>query len=204
MHMIFDGPPDAPKFLMAHGAGGAMDNPWMNRVAAGLGARGIRVVRFEFPYMAARRHGGKRGAPDRAPVLLSSWKTAIAETGDPRALAIGGKSLGGRMASMVADEMQVQRLICFGYPFHPPGDNTRLRTEHLADLSTRTLIIQGTRDPFGNQGEVAQYKLSASIEVAWLEDGDHPFKPRASSGITEKANLERAIDLAASSIFGED
>ena len=146
---------------------------------------GFRAVRFEFPYMRARRDGEKRDAPDREPVLRQAWTEAIGLAGGPARLAIGGKSLGGRIASMVADEAGVRGLVCLGYPFHPPGQPDRLRTKHLESLATPALIVQGTRDPFGTREDVAGYRLSASISVHWLEDGDHSWKPRASSGRTE-------------------
>ena len=195
MDYLIDGPPDASRtFVFAHGAGGAMDAPFMNRIARGVGANGIRVVRFEFPYMAARRTGGKRGAPDREPVLTDTWRRVIAELRGGK-IFIGGKSMGGRMASLVADECHADGLICLGYPFHPPGKPDRLRTSHLRDLKTPALIIQGTRDPFGTPDEVAAYGLSPRIRVEWLEDGDHSFRPRASAAVTERTHLDRAIRL---------
>lgn len=202
--MIFltDGPADAERtFAFAHGAGSAMDAPFMNSVARGVGERGIRVARFEFPYMHGRRSGSKGGAPDREPVLTATWREVISELGGGRSLFIGGKSMGGRMASLVADEAGVEGLICLGYPFHPPGDRTKLRTRHLEALRTPTLILQGTRDIFGNVEEVGGYLLSPSIRVEWLSDGDHSFKPRASSGTTEKANLQKAIETIAAFIL---
>ena len=168
-----------------------MDTPWMNSVASGIAAHGIRVVRFEFPYMAA-----KKKAPDREPVLLESWREAIREQGETT-IFIGGKSMGGRMASMVADEMSVRGLICLGYPFHPPGQPDKLRTKHLETLKTPALILQGERDPFGTRDDVKRYKLSRAIRVEFIEDGDHSFKPRATSGTTESENLVRAVELAA-------
>ncbi len=198
MDFLTDGPKSAKRtFLFAHGAGGAMDTPWMTRVARGLAEHGIRVVRFEFPYMAARRKGGKRGAPDREPVLLDAWREAVAAHGDPKELAIGGKSMGGRMASLIADELKVAALVCFGYPFHPPGQPTKTRTAHLKALKTRTLILQGERDPFGSPEDVKSYELSKRIHIEWLPDGDHSLKPRASSGVTEAENIETAVTLAA-------
>jgi predicted alpha/beta-hydrolase family hydrolase len=189
MHFLFDGPENARRtFLFAHGAGGAMDTPFMNDVARIMGEHGIRVARFEFPYMAARRTSGKKRAPDREPVLLDSWREAAAQF-DVKALAIGGKSMGGRMASLVADELGVRALVCFGYPFHPPGQPEKLRTKHLAALRTPTLILQGERDPFGTPPQVAEYQLSAAIRVEWFAGGDHSLKPRA--------NVERAAALAA-------
>jgi uncharacterized protein len=192
--LLFDGPPEAAQTLvLAHGAGGPMDSPFLNRVAQGVAAEGIRVVRFEFPYMHARRQGGKRGAPDREPVLRESWLDAVATLGGGGRVTIGGKSLGGRIASMVADEAGARGLVCLGYPFHPPGQPDRLRTKHLESLETRALIVQGTRDPFGTREDVAGYRLSPAIAIHWLEDGDHSWKPRASSGRTEAANLSEGI-----------
>ena len=191
--MIFDGPEDGPTVVLAHGAGAAMDSPFLNIVAAGLGAAGLRAVRFEFPYMRRRRETGERRAPDREPALRAAWKEAIDALGGGERLVIGGKSLGGRMASLVADEVGVRGLVCLGYPFHPPDRPDRLRTAHLHDLRTPTLIVQGTRDPFGTPGEVAGYDLSPAIRLLWLEDGDHSFKPRASSGYREKQHLETAV-----------
>jgi predicted alpha/beta-hydrolase family hydrolase len=197
---LTDGPEDAPSFLFAHGAGGAMDTPFMNRVASGLAERGVRVIRFEFPYMRARREGKRSGAPDRQPVLLEAWRDAIRQSGVARPF-IGGKSLGGRMASMIADEIGAPGLICFGYPFHPPGNPQRLRVEHLQSIATPTLILQGERDPFGTPEEVAGYGLAKAISVEWLPDGDHSLRPRRASGRTELGNIAQAVERAASFIL---
>jgi predicted alpha/beta-hydrolase family hydrolase len=198
--VIYDGPADATSTLvLAHGAGGAMNTPFLTTVARGLGARGVRVVRFEFPYMAARREG-KRGGPDRQPVLLDSWRRVVAELGGGEGLFIGGKSMGGRMATMVADELRVRGVVCFGYPFHPPGKPQQLRTAHLETLRTPMLVLQGERDPFGTRAEVEEYSLAKTIEMEWIADGDHSLRPRASSGSTEPRNLEHAVELAAAFI----
>jgi predicted alpha/beta-hydrolase family hydrolase len=195
---LTDGPDAAEQvYVFAHGAGGAMDTPFMTTVARELGQRGIRVVRFEFPYMAARRTGGKRGAPDREPVLLNTWREVVAELGGGPRLFIGGKSMGGRMATLVADELQVRGAAVFGYPFHPPGQPNKLRTAHLETLTTPTLVLQGERDIFGTRGDVAGYRLSPQLRIEWIPDGDHSLKPRAKSGTTERQNLLHAIDTAA-------
>jgi uncharacterized protein len=198
-HLLVDGPARAPVTLVfAHGAGAPMDSAFMGRVAAGLAKRGFRVVRFEFPYMAARRTGTRKG-PDREPELRRSWRETIeavrGEGGDK--IAIGGKSMGGRIASLVADEAGVDALVCMGYPFHPPGQPAKLRTGHLGALETPTLILQGTRDTFGTKEDVAGYTLSPKIHVVWIEDGDHSFKPRKGSGRTEEQNMREAIETAA-------
>ena len=194
MNYLTDGPANSSHVvLFAHGAGGAMDSPFMAQVAQGMGERGIRVVRFEFPYMAARREGKKSGAPDRQPVLLEAWRRVIEEHGGGSRVFVGGKSLGGRMASMVADETGARGLVCFGYPFHPPGKPERTRTAHLAELRTPALILQGTRDPFGTPDEVSAYVLSKAIRIEWLQGGDHSLKSK----------LALAVDLASRFITGE-
>ncbi|MBV8546169.1 MAG: alpha/beta fold hydrolase [Acidobacteria bacterium] len=195
---LTDGPDAAEQvYVFAHGAGGAMDTPFMTTVARELGERGIRVVRFEFPYMAARRTGGKRGAPDREPVLLNTWREVVAQLGGGPRLFIGGKSMGGRMATLVADELKVRGAVVFGYPFHPPGQPNKLRTAHLGSMTTPMLVLQGERDVFGSRDDVAGYQLSPQIRVEWIPDGDHSLKPRAKSGTTERQNLLHAIDAAA-------
>lgn len=195
---LFDGPEGAESaVVLAHGAGAPMDSPFLNDFARGLGQRGIRVARFEFPYMRARRSRGGRGAPDRELVLRESWRSAFERLEGGARLAIGGKSLGGRIASLVADELGARALLCLGYPFHPPGQPERLRTKHLAALRTPALILQGTRDPFGTPEDVASYRLSPAIRVRWIEDGDHSWKPRVASGRTLAQNMEEAVAAAA-------
>jgi predicted alpha/beta-hydrolase family hydrolase len=191
---LIDGPdPAVETFLLAHGAGAPMDSPYMNRIAAALAAGGTRVVRFEFPYMAARRETGRRGAPDREPVLRGRWTEVVERFGGGARVVIGGKSLGGRIASMIADEVGARGLVCLGYPFHPPGDPSRLRTRHLEALRTPALIVQGTHDAFGRPEEVAGYRLSPRIRFEWIPEGDHSLKPPARSGRTEAQNMDAAV-----------
>ena len=186
--------------LLAHGAGAAMDSAWMNSFCALLDARGIATVRFEFGYMAGRRAGIRR-PPPRAETLVDEYRAAVAAAAPPSGrLLIGGKSMGGRVASLAADELgdAIGGLVCLGYPFHPPEKPEQLRTAHLAELVTRTLICQGTRDPFGTVDEVSGYALSSTIELHWLDDGDHDFRPRrAVSGRTMAQNLDEAADAVA-------
>jgi len=190
---IVDGPRRAPRTLvLAHGAGAGMQHEFMQRIATGVAAAGVRVVRFEFPYMAARRDGTRRG-PDREGVLRASWSQVIAALGTPERLTIGGKSMGGRYASMVADVERVAGVVCLGYPFHPPGQPDRLRTAHLETQRTPTLILQGERDTMGTRDDVEGYHLSPSIRVQWFEDGDHSLKPRRASGHTYQDHLDTAV-----------
>ena len=188
--------------LLGHGAGAPMDSEFMQEIAAGLAARECRVARFEFDYMAERRHGGKRRPPPKIETLLDEYRASVAELGKVEKLVIGGKSMGGRVASMIADELwtegRVAGLLCLGYPFHPAGAPERLRTDHLAEIRTPTLICQGTRDKLGSRTDVEGYALSDRIELFWLEDGDHDLKPRKRvTGETREAHLRRVAERAA-------
>jgi predicted alpha/beta-hydrolase family hydrolase len=199
-NLLIDGPRRADRaIILAHGAGAGMDTDFMNTFAQGLGKRGLRVVRFEFPYMAARRETGKSRPPDREPVLRETWHRII-DSVKSEHLFIGGKSMGGRIASLIADEAKVAGLVCLGYPFHPTGKPEQLRVEHLKSIRTPTLIVQGELDPFGTCDEVSNYKLSKRVQVHWLTDGDHSFKPRKASGRTLEENCEEGIDAVASFI----
>ncbi|MGO6715017.1 alpha/beta hydrolase family protein [Rhizobium ruizarguesonis] len=180
--------------LLAHGAGAPMDSASMTAAANALAGVGFRVARFEFAYMAARRTLEGRKPPPRAETLNPEYEAAIAELGASGPLIIGGKSMGGRVASMIADDLhrrgKIAGLLCLGYPFHPPGQPEKLRTSHLTGLTTPALICQGTRDEFGTRDEVPGYDLSDRIEILWLEDGDHDLKPRKSiSGFSSADHL---------------
>jgi hypothetical protein len=203
MNFLFDGPESAAvTILLAHGAGAPMDSASMNATAKALAAAGLRVARFEFGYMASRRTDAGRKPPPRAETLNPEYIAAVKNLGARTPLVIGGKSMGGRAASMVADELhaagKIAGLLCLGYPFHPPAKPQQLRTRHLADLKTPTLICQGTRDEFGTRDEVGGYTLSKAIELLWLEDGDHDLKPRkAISGFSTADHLKTLADKVA-------
>jgi predicted alpha/beta-hydrolase family hydrolase len=186
---LTDGPANANHtYLLAHGAGAPMTSAMLTTIAQTVAARGIRVVRFEFPYMEKK----KKGPPDRQPVLLDTWRRVIDEHGGGPAVFIGGQSMGGRMASMIADEVGARALVCFSYPWHPPGKPEQPRTAHLQHLRTPALILQGTRDPFGSPEEVASYDLSPSIRIEWMEGGDHSLRKR----VSEAAELAAAFILS--------
>ena len=192
---LFDGPEDAAAtVLLAHGAGAPMDSPAMSAAARALAETGLRVARFEFAYMAARREGGPAKPPPRAETLVPAYRAVVAALDARGPLVIGGKSMGGRIASMVADDLyaegHIAGLLCLGYPFHPPEKPAQLRTAHLMTLKTPALICQGTRDPFGTKDEVPGYGLPDGIRLLWLEDGDHDLKPRKSiSGFSAADHL---------------
>jgi hypothetical protein len=193
-----DGPAEARDTIaLAHGAGAPADSPFLEAVAKGLAGAGLRVARFEFPYMRERRAGLRRGAPDREPVLRRAWLERIESLGGGPRLVIGGKSLGGRIAAAVADGAGARGVVCLGFPFHPPRQPERLRADALRAMRTPTLIVQGTRDPFGTRAEVAGYGLSPAVRVHWIEHGDHSLAPRRSAGRSAAEALAEAILVVA-------
>ncbi|MFJ1340450.1 alpha/beta family hydrolase [Pseudomonas caricapapayae] len=180
--------------ILAHGAGAPMDSGFMEEMAQRLAAQGLGVLRFEFPYMAQRRIDGGKRPPNPQAKLLECWREVYQQvrplvTGT---LAIGGKSMGGRMASLLADELGADALVCLGYPFYAAGKPEKPRVAHLAALQTPTLIIQGERDALGNRQAVESYALSPAIELCWLEAGDHDLKPLKVSGFSHADHLATA------------
>ena len=192
-NLIIDGEDNPITFIFAHGAGAGMDHEFMQSVAKGLAFKGIRVIRFNFPYMIKRAEDGKRRPPDRAPKLLEAYQEIIEQT-DADKLVIGGKSMGGRMASHLSEVDKVAAMACLGFPFHPPGKPDKYKGEHLAELQKPCLILQGERDTFGKREEFADFDLSDSIRVEFIPDGDHSFKPRKSSGYTEQQNIALTVE----------
>ncbi|MCX2756921.1 alpha/beta fold hydrolase [Vibrio sp. Sgm 22] len=192
-NIIIDGEDNPITFIFAHGAGAGMDHEFMQSVAKGVAFKGIRVIRFNFPYMIKRAEDGKRRPPDRAPKLLEAYQEIIEQT-DADKLVIGGKSMGGRMASHLSELDKVAAMACLGFPFHPPGKPEKYKGEHLAELTKPCLILQGERDTFGKREEFADFNLSDSIRVEFIPDGDHSFKPRKSSGYTEQQNIALTVE----------
>lgn len=197
---LVNSPEGNPKgiFLMAHGAGRGMANPFMETMAKGLVASGVRVVRFHFPYMERMVRTGKKIPPDGGGVLRQTFNDVIAhciemEHCPASSLIIGGKSIGGRIASMVAEQNRVAGVICLGYPFHPPRKPNLLRADHLKVITTPMLICQGEFDPFGSCQEISRLELSPSVELKWIAGGDHNFSPRASAHTTAEANTQAAV-----------
>lgn len=191
----------AQTFLFAHGAGAGMDHDFVTRVAEGIAEHGIRVVRFNFPYMIKRSEDGKKRPPDRAPKLLEAFEEMIERYSDG-SLVIGGKSMGGRMASLLSESPHIQGIACLGFPFHPPGKPEKFKGDHLAQINKPCLILQGERDTFGKKEECAEFHFSDAVELQFIPDGDHSFKPRKSSGHTQEGNIDLAIEHLVSFIRG--
>lgn len=186
--------------MLAAGAGAPVTSAWMERMAGLLADAGLGVVRFDFSYMIAREDGGSRRPPPKAEKLIGEYEAAVATVvgrlGAGQRLLIGGKSMGGRVASLAAqslfDAKTIAGLVCLGYPFHPPDKPDALRTAHLKTLTCPALIVQGERDPFGGRSEVDGYGLAPAIELRWAVDGDHDFRARRGSGSTLAANMQAA------------
>ncbi len=205
MELLQQGPKSGPVYLFAHGAGADMTSEFMTQVAESLAANGIRVVRFNFPYMIKRLADGKRRPPDRGPKLLAAYEAVIRELNCP--VVIGGKSMGGRMSSMlladnakrdVKDRLPILGSACLGFPFHAPGKEPKDRLDHLAELTAPLLIVQGSRDTMGSKEEVQSYVkagwINGSIQLHWLEDGNHDLKPRKVSGFSHQQHIDTAIE----------
>lgn len=192
-------PLQAPTLILAHGAGAPMDSGFMNDIAVRLAGHGVNVLRFEFPYMAQRRLDGGKRPPNPAPKLLECWREvhALVRPYVTGVLAVGGKSMGGRMASLLADELAADALVCLGYPFYATGKPEKPRVAHLAELATPSLIVQGERDALGNRQAVEAYSLAPSIELYWLAAADHDLKPLKASGFTHEQHLESAATKVA-------
>lgn len=181
--------------VLAHGAGADSQSDFMQFMAEHIACPQIEVLTFDFPYMQRRQQTGKKSPPDRMPKLIESFKRQINKTLN-KSIFIGGKSMGGRVASMIADEVNANGVICMGYPFHPPGKQEKTRTEHLQTLKTPALILQGTRDPFGKPHEVEHYHLSKAIKVHWLEDGNHSFETLKRSEFSTETSWALAAQQA--------
>ena len=198
---LFDGPssPEA-NILFAHGAGIGMDSFFMETVARSLGCLGWRVIRFEFPYMQRQRLLSKKPPPDRADVLSDHFLAEVNQLSMSVPLFIAGKSMGGRVASMIAESLfvadRIRGCFCLGYPFHPLGRPDSLRIEHLQRSTVPVLIVQGERDAMGRMEEVQGYSLARTVQLAWIPDGDHSFKPRQRSGHSASSNLDLAVEKA--------
>ena len=165
--------------MVAHGAGAGMDQPFLVGFCRAMADEGLAAARFNFHYMDAGRR-----SPDAEPALRAAWMEAFegvrAMAGNVPVLA-GGKSLGGRIASMcVADGMEASGLVFLGYPLHPPGKPDRLRADHLGRIGVPMLFLQGTRDPFAKpdllEKVIAELGHRATLER--FEDGDHSFRVR--------------------------
>jgi predicted alpha/beta-hydrolase family hydrolase len=208
VELVQNGPIDGPVYLFAHGAGADMNSEFMSQVAEKLSEKGIRVIRFNFPYMIKRAEDGKRRPPDRAPKLLAAYEAVIKHLDCP--VVLGGKSMGGRMSSMLLAENALRKegerlsilgSACMGFPFHAVGKDPKDRLDHLKELTEPLLIVQGTRDTMGTKEEVQGYieekRVSSTVQLSWLEDGNHDLKPRKVSGFSHQEHIDSAIDQVA-------
>ncbi|MBB1418693.1 MULTISPECIES: alpha/beta family hydrolase [Pseudoalteromonas] len=200
-----DQQPALAQFIFAHGAGAASDSEFMQKMASLLAEKGIDVGLFDFEYMQIAKQNNKRRPPDRAPKLLQYFAHILTFVQPSLPLFIGGKSMGGRMASMLVSEERVTMppisgVLAFGYPFHPPGKPDKLRIDHFGKIPCPFMVLQGERDTFGTRDELTQLQLDKRPEFVWLADGDHSLKPRKRSGFTELGNVQTAAEHAASFI----
>ncbi|MFY0991322.1 alpha/beta family hydrolase [Halomonas sp. C05BenzN] len=172
------------RLLIAHGAGAGQDAVFMERLRDSLAEAGVQTLAIEFAYMQQMRREARRRPPPRVDHLveeLAAWCDTVSH---PSLAApwLGGKSMGARVASLLAARDQAAGLVLCSYPFHPPARPEQLRLSHWPLLTCPTLVVQGSRDPFGTREELAGHALPDVARVHWLEDGDHDWKPRRVSG----------------------
>jgi predicted alpha/beta-hydrolase family hydrolase len=195
-----------PLLVLAHGAGADQRHRFMVAMARRLSERGVTVVTFNFLYTER-----KRRSPDRAPVLEDTWTTVldtVVERLKPEGpIAVGGKSMGGRIASQVVASKphrdawrRVGGLVLLGYPLHPPGQPEKPRVGHLPAIAVPVLVVQGTRDTFGTREEIESVfgAIKTRVEYEFIDGGDHSFGVPKSSGHTESNILDRVADRVAS------
>ena len=183
------------RLLIAHGAGAGQDSTFLQRLRAGLAEGGVQTLAIEFAYLQQMRREGRRRPPPRVDRLveeMAAWCDLLSHPG-LAPLWLGGKSMGGRVASLLAARQGAPGLVLCGYPFHPPAKPERLRLDHWPRLACPTLVVQGSRDPFGTREEVAGYALPEVARLHWLEDGDHDWKPRRASGLTQTALIDEGV-----------
>ncbi|MBZ9612603.1 alpha/beta family hydrolase [Rheinheimera maricola] len=186
------------RLLLAHGAGAGAQCEFMQQLARQLAANNIEVWRFNFAYMQRFIDSGKRSLPDKMPLLQAGFMQHIDNCPADLALFIGGKSMGGRVASLLNSHPRVQAVFAFGYPFHPPKKHS-WRTEHFAALACPLFIAQGERDAFGSKAELTDKQWPA-VQICWLTDGDHDLKPRLKSGLTQQQLIAQAAQFCSRKI----
>lgn len=202
------------RLLFAHGAGAGQQSPFMRQFVTSLADRGVQVLCIDFPYMQKIQETGKRRPPPPIAQTLGQFTQwyALLDTLCDQPLWIGGKSMGGRVATLFASKQlanqhsiseqtcskPVPGVVVAGYPFHPVKAPDKLRLEHWPAIACPMLVLQGERDPFGTREEVAGYTLPQNAQLAWLKDGDHDFKPRRLSGLTQTVLIDEATQVAAS------
>lgn len=180
--------------IFAHGAGADMDSVFIEEMTSAFVALNINVIRFNFPYMEQRKLDGKRRPPNKMDVLVDTFQQQINNYDLDVPLFIGGKSMGSRVAAMLANDEKVAGVFCFGYPFHPQKKPEKLRLEPLQQAHKPVIIAQGSRDALGDENDIQGYNLDSNIQIHFLDDGDHDLKPRVKSGFTHREHKQLAIN----------
>lgn len=186
------------RLLLAHGAGAGAQSEFMQQLAQQLAAHNIQVWRFNFAYMQRFIDTGKRSLPQKLPLLIEQFSQHADSCPTDLPLFIGGKSMGGRVASMLSQHQRVTAVFAFGYPFHAPKKQS-WRTEHFAQLACPLFIAQGERDAFGTKTELAAMQWP-KVTMQWLADGDHDLKPRVKSGLTQHQLISEAAQFCSRKI----
>lgn len=200
MDLLIEGKPILGRVILAHGAGAGMESDFLKVLSGHLSTKGFQVVRFEFPYMQQRRIDGKKRPPNRVDKLVEAYKEVIDRFSDSVPLFLAGKSMGGRVASLVVEDSHARACCVFGYPFHAVGKPLTNRIEHISGLTKPLHIFQGERDPMGAKEEVLGYLLPSAVKLHWLADGNHDLKPRKVSGFTQQEHMLTSMDTMTNEI----
>jgi len=192
------------RLLLAHGAGAGADSSFMQQLAQQLALNNVEVWRFNFAYMQRFIDTDKRSLPEKMPLLMQQFSLHADNCPTDLPLFIGGKSMGGRVASMLGQtsmldqNSSVKAIFAFGYPFHAPK-KLSWRTEHFTTLACPLFIAQGERDAFGTRAELTGMQWP-KVDIHWLADGDHDYKPRVKSGLTQQQLIAAAAQFCSRNI----
>lgn len=198
MKVQIDGDESSPLLILAHGAGAGSDSWFMQAMTKHMVTEGICVATFDFEYMRKMKEAERRRPPERIPQLLEQYRSVVELLDRP--CVVGGKSMGGRVASLLLADSPSAKVaggVVLGYPFHPKGKPTALRVSHFSDLEHNLLICQGERDLLGSKTLVSELELPESITVHWFPEGDHDFKPLKKSGLKHDQLLQQLAVTAA-------
>jgi hypothetical protein len=171
--------------ILAHSAGESMSSEFMNYFSENLSDIGFYCIRFQFPFMTKQVKEEKKYPPDKLQILVNTWNSVL-KIFDRKKIIIGGKSMGGRVATLIADSQNVNGVIALGYPFISTTGNIKNRIEHLKNIKTPTLICQGENDKLGKKEFIDKLQLSKNIKLHWIKESNHSLVPLKRSGKTSK------------------
>ena len=193
INYLIDGKESYPDtIILAHSSGAPMNSEFMNYFSKSLSDLGFLCIRFQFPYMTKQITEGKKRFPDKIDILKKSWLVAINHI-NKKDVIIGGKSMGGRIATLIADEVKPKGIVVLGYPFFNSKGKNDYRIKHLRNIEIPTLICQGEDDNLGKRSEVEKLDLSKKLNMHWVESANHSLIPPKRTGKTMNQSWDGCI-----------